>query len=268
MQVALTIAGSDPSAGAGIQADLKTLHAHGVYGLTAITAVTVQNTQKVFGVQKVKPEIVRDQILCLYDDFEIKAVKIGMLLDTDIVYSIIQAFEKTNPQNVVLDPVMISKSGYALLKEETREVLKNELLPRADLITPNIPEAEVILNTKINSVQEMYQASEGLFKYGAKRTVLKGGHLPSNTKIKIAKDIYYDGQSFLELEDRYIQSKNTHGTGCTFSAAIAANLALGHDYAQAAVLSKKYLTEAIARGKQLGKGQGPTNHFWQYNLGS
>ena len=263
MQTALTIAGSDSGAGAGIQADLKTFHAHGVYGLTAITAVTVQNTQRVLGVQEVDPEIVRDQILCLFEDFQITALKIGMVFNKAIIEAILESLDRVKPENTVLDTVMVSKSGHSLLQEEAREILVQRLLPRADLITPNIPEAQSILGSPIESLDDMYSAARKLVSSGASRVILKGGHLqPESGR---ARDIFYDGKEFLELENSYINTRNTHGTGCTFSAALAANLALGSDYIQAAKQSKKYITGALARSISLGKGHGPTNHFWEYS---
>ena len=266
MQTALTIAGSDSGAGAGIQADLKTFHAHGVYGLTAITAVTVQNTQRVLGVQEVDPEIVRDQILCLFEDFQITALKIGMVFNKAIIEAILESLERVKPQNTVLDTVMVSKSGQSLLQEEARETLVQRLLPRADLITPNIPEAQFILGSKIESLEDMYSAARKLVSSGASRVILKGGHL--RLESGRARDIFYDGKEFLDLENSYINTRNTHGTGCTFSAALAANLALGRDYIQAAKQSKKYITGALSRSISLGDGHGPTNHFWEYSLGT
>lgn len=265
MQTALSIAGSDSSAGAGIQADLKTFHAHGVYGLTAITAVTVQNTQKVYSVQEIRPEIVRDQIICLFEDFKIGSLKMGMVFNKEIIKAIAEALDQVQAQKIVLDPVMISKSGYSLLQSEAREALQNELLPRADLITPNIPEAEEILNLRIGSRVDLQDAAEKLLSFGAKRVILKGGHLKSESGR--ALDLYYDGETLLDLDGPFIQTKSTHGTGCTFSAAITANLALGLEYAQAAQKAKDYITSAILKAEPLGHGNGPTNHFWEFSSG-
>lgn len=265
MQTALTIAGSDSGGGAGIQADLKTFHAHGVYGLTAITAVTVQNIQRVLGVQEVDPEIVRNQILCLFEDFEIGALKIGMVFNNAIIEAILEALDQVKPQNIVLDTVMVSKSGQSLLQEEARDALVQRLLPRADLITPNIPEAQSILGRPIESLEDMYSAARKLVSSGASRVILKGGHM--QPKSGRARDIFYDGKEFLDLENSYINTQNTHGTGCTFSAALAANLALGRDHIRAAEQSKEYITGALSWSISLGKGHGPTNHFWQYSLG-
>ena len=258
MRVALTIAGSDSSGGAGIQADLKTFQAHGVFGMSAVTAVTVQNTQKVFDIQEMEPGIVHDQITCLFDDAEIHAVKIGMVSSIELIQAIAKALMAVKPPSVILDPVMISKSGYRLLNQDAQYALVHYLFPLSDVVTPNIYEAEVLIDKKVDTVGEMKIAAQEILKLGAKNVVVKGGHLGEDR----ATDILYDGQEFKALESQRIKTKNTHGTGCTFSSAIAANIALGKGFFEAATLAKAYITGAIEHSLPIGKGHGPTHHFY------
>jgi len=258
MKTALSIAGSDSCAGAGIQADLKTFHAHGVYGLTAVTAVTVQNTQTVAAVQEMRPEIVRDQILSLFDDIEISAVKVGMVFNAAIIAAIASAFDAVKPGNVVIDPVMISKSGSSLLQPDAQKTLIEKLFPFADVLTPNLMEAQAILGTSMHTVEEMKKAARAIHDLGPASVVVKGGHLDQDR----ATDVFYDGHKVHELPGTFTQTRNTHGTGCTFSSAIAANLALGAPLPEAVHRAKVYISEAIAHGLNIGKGHGPTNHFY------
>lgn len=258
MKTALSIAGSDSSGGAGIQADLKTFQAHGVYGMTAITAVTVQNTQKVYDVQEMTPEIVRGQIRCLFDDIEIHAVKIGMVASIPLIQAIASALAEVSPPPIVLDPVMISKSGYHLLRRDAREALVAHLFPLAEVVTPNIFEAEALSGAPIRNVPEMKAAARRILELGAKKVVVKGGHLGEAR----ATDVLYDGREFRTLESRWVETKNTHGTGCTFSSAVAANLALGRDFFDAVTRAKAYITGAIEHALDIGKGFGPTHHFY------
>jgi hydroxymethylpyrimidine/phosphomethylpyrimidine kinase len=258
MQVALTIAGSDASGGAGIQADLKTFQALGVYGMSAVTAVTVQNTQKVHDVFEIPPKIVYDQILCLFDDIEIHAVKIGMVSSIALIESIAKALRAVSTPPVVLDPVMISKSGYRLLNQGAQDALVHHLFPLAEVVTPNIFEAEALIDAKIKDADDMKTAAAKILKLGAKQVVVKGGHLGG----KSATDILYDGKEYQQLQGRRIKTKNTHGTGCTFSSAIAAYLALGNPFFEAVTLAKKYISGAIAHALDIGKGHGPTHHFF------
>jgi len=258
MKVALTIAGSDSSGGAGIQADIKTFQAHGVYGMSAITAITVQNTQKVYDIEEVDPKIVYDQIRCLFDDIDIHAVKIGMVSSIKVISSIAEALTEVDLPPVILDPVMISKSGYPLLKREAQNALIKELFPLAEIVTPNIYEAETLINKKIHHVDEMKDAAQKITALGAKKVVIKGGHLEGGHAI----DVLYDGSSYEELSDERINTLNTHGTGCTFSSAIAANIALGKDFFEAVRLAKIYITGAILHSLPIGHGHGPTHHFF------
>ena len=254
IRTALTIAGSDSSGGAGIQADLKTFQAHGVFGMTAITAVTVQNTQKVYDIQEIRPDIVKNQILCLFEDMDIHAVKIGMVSDVALIDAIAEALGQVDRPPVVLDPVMISKSGYALLKEDAQKALITTLFPLAEVVTPNIFEAERLVSHKIATVTEMKTAAAEIAALGARKVVVKGGHLGGDQ----ATDILYDGQAYRELSSARYETPNTHGTGCTFSSAIAANLALGHSFfdavAQAQTHARRrpntsHQSTIISRGK-------------------
>ena len=258
MKVALTIAGSDSSGGAGIQADLKTFQAHGVFGMSAITAVTVQNTQKVYDIQEIEPWIVHDQITCLFADVKIDAVKIGMVYSIELIKAIARALKAVNPPSVVLDPVMISKSGYPLLNQDARDVLVDNLFPLAEVVTPNIYEAEALNGKKINTVDEMKNAAQEILNLGTKKVVVKGGHLKEDR----ATDVLYDGKEYKELHSHRVKTKNTHGTGCTFSSAIAANIALGKKFFQAVSLAKEYITGAIEHSLCIGQGHGPTHHFF------
>lgn len=255
MKKVLTIAGSDTCGGAGIQADLKTMSALGVYGMSAITAITVQNTMGVFDVMDVNKEIVEKQIKCIYDDIEVSAVKIGMVSSSEIIDVIIKSLKSCRAKNVVVDPVMVSKSGYFLLKEEAVNELK-KLVLMADVVTPNIPEAEVLSGIKINTEEDMKKAAIIIYKLGAKGILVKGGH-----KLKDANDIFYNGRDFITLKGQRINTKNTHGTGCTLSSAIASYLAKGFDMDKSLYLAKTYINDAIKNSFPIGKGVGPVGHF-------
>jgi len=259
MRIALTVAGSDSSGGAGIQADLKTFQAHGVFGMSAVTAVTVQNTQKVFAIQEIRPQIVYDQIVCLFDDTPIDAVKIGMAAGTELITAIADALTHVPAPAIVLDPVMISKSGFELLPEASVQALIEKLFPLAEVVTPNIHEAEKLVGYKIRNVAEMQKAAVAITELGAANVVVKGGHLEQAD----ATDILYDGRDFQQIRSARIETPNTHGTGCTFSSAIAANLALGMDFFEAVARAKTYITGAIEHALNIGKGHGPTHHFYK-----
>ena len=259
MRVALTIAGSDSSGGAGIQADLKTFQALGVFGISAVTAVTVQNTQKVYDIQEMRPEIVHDQITCLFDDISIHAVKIGMVASISLIEAIARALNTIDPlPPVILDPVMISKSGYALLQPDAQSALVRHLFPLARVVTPNLPEAEALLGRKIADIDAMKTAAREILALGAKMVVVKGGHLGQGS----ATDVLFDGVDFRLLESPRIDTANTHGTGCTFSSAIAAHMARGESFFDAVTQAKAYITGAIENAFSLGKGCGPTHHFF------
>ena len=260
MKIALTIAGSDSSGGAGIQADIKTFCAHGVYAASVITAVTVQNTRKVYDIQEIRPDIVAGQIQCLFDDIPIHAVKIGMVSSIPLIETIAATLSANTLPPVVVDPVMISKSGYALLKTDARDALVKHIFPLAEVLTPNIHEAQALINKEIHTINEMKEAAKKICDLGTKKVVIKGGHLAHEEAI----DILYDGHSFEELTSERFDTPNTHGTGCTFSSAIAANLALGKPFFEAVTLAKDYITGAIQNALAIGHGHGPTHHFYKY----
>jgi hydroxymethylpyrimidine/phosphomethylpyrimidine kinase len=257
-KVALTIAGSDGSGGAGMQADLKTFHALGVYGVSAVTAVTVQNTQGVYAVQEIDPQIVQDQIACLFDDMTIHAVKIGMVSSIDLIHAVARALTKVVCPPVVLDPVMVSTSGYDLLRPDARQALLQQLLPLAAVVTPNIREAEAMTGGTISNPEQMKAAACRIVDLGAARVAITGGHLTGDQ----ATDIVYDGRSFLRLDAPRLNTPDPHGTGCTFSAAIAAYLARGAAFFDAVEQAKHYITGAIAHCLPIGSGHGPTHHFY------
>lgn len=258
MKHVLTIAGSDTCGGAGIQADLKTFSAQGTYGMSVITAVTVQNTQGVFGCQDIDPEIIKGQIDAIFTDIPVSAVKIGMVSQIATIHAIADKLEQYQPPNVVVDPVMISKSGFDLMQPEAKDTLIKRLLPLAHVVTPNLPEAEVITGMKINDLSSMEQAARAIYAMGAKNVLIKGGHLEAD-----AIDLLFDGERIVTLHSERIATKNTHGTGCTLSSCIAANLAKGKTVEEAVKIAKAYITVAIEHALDIGKGVGPTNHFYE-----
>jgi hydroxymethylpyrimidine/phosphomethylpyrimidine kinase len=258
MKKALTIAGSDSSGGAGIQADLKTFAAHGVFGMSVITAVTAQNTLGVRAVQDILPDIITQQIEAIFDDMGADAVKVGMVSQPETIRAIVVGLKKYAPAFIVVDPVMVSKSGYHLLQPDAEAVLIAELLPLATVVTPNIPEAEVLVQRKIETFDEMEEAARAIYAMGPRNVLLKGGHRSSD-----ATDILFDGQRILRFEAPRVLTQNTHGTGCTLSSAIAANLAQGLSVEQAVAAAKKYITIAIEHALPIGKGVGPTHHFYE-----
>lgn len=257
MKHVLTIAGSDSCGGAGIQADLKTFSALGTYGMSVITAVTAQNTMGVFMVRELDAGIIREQINCLFDDIRIDAVKIGMVSSIEIIDTIGACLRERQPDHLVVDPVMVSKSGCHLLRPESRQELVEILFPLAEVVTPNLFEAEAITGLQIKTVEQMEQAAVSIHRLGARNVVVKGGHLTGD-----AVDVLFDGESFHHIKGKRIITKNTHGTGCTFSSAIAAHLAKGYPVLEAVRLAKEYINGAIEHSLELGHGVGPTNHFY------
>jgi len=256
MRTALTIAGSDSSGGAGIQADLKTFAAHGVFGMSAITAVTAQNTTSVIMVDTLSPEMVVAQIEAVVMDIPPDATKIGMLGTARIVEAVAAAVAHHRLPYVVLDTVMVSKSHARLLDDNAVAALRDHLIPLAFVITPNVPEAEALTGLTITSVADLHRAAVRLVELGARAALVKGGHLPGP-----AIDVLWDGAQAFELGAPRIDSVHTHGTGCTLSSAIAAQLAQGHDLVSACRAAKIYVTDAIAQAPGLGKGAGPVQHF-------
>jgi hydroxymethylpyrimidine/phosphomethylpyrimidine kinase len=255
-RTALTIAGSDSGGGAGIQADLKTFAAHGVFGTCAITAVTAQNTVGVTMIEALSPAMVSAQIDAVADDLPPHATKIGMLANASIVQCVADAIRRHRLPNVVLDTVMVAKSRARLLDDDAIAAMVSQLLPLAVVATPNVPEAEALTGRRINTVLDLHRAAARIVELGAQAVLVKGGHLDGP-----AIDVLFSGGKTVELSSKRIDSRHTHGTGCTFSAAIAARLALGDDLEQAARAAKDYVTRAIAQAPGLGKGHGPLQHF-------
>jgi hydroxymethylpyrimidine/phosphomethylpyrimidine kinase len=260
MRTALTIAGSDSGGGAGIQADLKTFAAFGVYGTCAITAVTAQNTRGVTSAQAMAPALVLAQVEAVASDFAIAATKIGMLANAAIIEAVADAVRRLSLPAVVLDPVMVAKGGDHLLEASAVAALRRTLIPLATVLTPNVPEAETLTGVAITSVADQREAAARLVGFGARVVVVKGGHLPGR-----AIDVWHDGTRFIELDAERIDTPHTHGTGCTFSSAIAACLALGADPEDAARRAKAYVTGAIRHAPALGHGHGPLQHFWMHD---
>ncbi len=260
MKTCLTIAGSDSSGGAGIQADLKTMTVNGVYAMSVITALTAQNTQGVTGILDVSPEFINEQMDAVFTDIYPDAIKIGMVSSPEIVEAIASSLEKFQAKNIVLDPVMVATSGAKLLKEEAMDSLINRLIPLADVITPNIPEGEILAGMEIKSEDDMQKAAEIIGDKYDCAVLLKGGH-----SINDANDLLYRDGKFKWFRSERIDNKNTHGTGCTLSSAIAANLSKGVDLDEAILKAKNYLTEALRAGLDLGKGSGPLMHNYALN---
>lgn len=254
---ALTVAGSDSGGGAGVQADLKTFTALGVYGLSVLTSVTAQNTLEVSAIHDLPEQLVGLQFDAVMSDIGCDAAKLGMLSNEKIVETVAEKIDQYAIEKLVVDPVMRSKGGTALLRNST-ELLKKEILPRALVVTPNIPEAEVLSSVSISNVSDMKTAAEKILSLGARSVVVKGGHL---AKDHPAVDIFFDGKTFEELVSERIETKNTHGTGCTFSAAICASLAKGMSLSVSLENSKAFITEAIKNSLEIGKGHGPLNPF-------
>lgn len=248
---AMSVAGSDPCSGAGIQADLKTFTAHGVYGLTAVTAVTVQNTQQVYSVQEVTPQVVFDQMYRLFEDIRVGALKTGMLYSTDVVNAIERVLQEFYVPCLVIDPVMVSTSGHMLLKKDAREHMLGSLFPRATLVTPNIYEAEAVTGKSLSKWEDVQKAATEILGMGPKAVVIKGGDF----RDRPGCDLYADGNVQRTLESGYVASSSPHGTGCMFSSAITANLALGMDLEKAVFSAKNYITRAIKSSLQIGKGK-------------
>jgi hydroxymethylpyrimidine/phosphomethylpyrimidine kinase len=253
----LIIAGSDSSGGAGIQADLKTVTSLGSYGMTAITAVTVQNTTGVKSVVSIDPKKIYEQIVFTSEDIKPDAIKIGMLHSTEVIKKVLKALKKIKVKKIILDPVMIAKGGARLIDEKAIKILKKELIKKVDLITPNIPEAEVLTEMKINSVEDMILAANKLIILGAKNVLIKGGHL---NKKKLF-DIFLSKKDFKIFESKKFITKNTHGTGCTLSSAITTFYSCGKSIKKSCELAIKYVNSAIKSNPKLGKGHGPINHL-------
>ncbi len=254
----LCVGGSDSGGGAGIQADLKALSACGCYGLSVITALTAQNTRGVQDIFPVPQRFIAAQLDAVLSDIGADALKTGMMLTAGAVNTVVRKIEQYRIKNVVVDPVMIAKGGRTMMQEAARQALVKRLLPLTRVLTPNIPEAESLAQLKIRSVAGMKKAAAVILELGAKNVFIKGGHLPGRRNSG-SIDILYDGKQYYEFSADWIETKNTHGTGCTFASVLAANLAQGKDMLQAAEQAKLMVTEAIAQSLSLGHGHGPVN---------
>jgi hydroxymethylpyrimidine/phosphomethylpyrimidine kinase len=262
--VALTIAGSDSGGGAGIQADLKTFSALGVYGASAITAITAQNTQGVLRVFELPPDLVAAQIDAVVSDIGVDVAKTGMLANAAIIEVVAAKVEEHGLRPLVVDPVMVSKSGDRLLREDAVRALRERLLPLASVLTPNLPEAEVLLGRSIDSWDAVREAARELVALGAQAVVLKGGHAFAGAPPGAATDIFYDGHEFREYKAARVDTTSTHGTGCTFASAIAAAMAKGEGARGAVAMAKSYVTKALQSAYPVGHGHGPVHHFFRY----
>lgn len=258
MKTVLTIAGSDCSGGAGIQADIKTITMHKLYAMSAITALTAQNTTGVYGIAETEPGFLKQQLDCIFTDIFPDAVKIGMVSSAKLIHVIAESLKQYQAKNIVLDPVMVSTSGSKLLQEEAADALITELMPLAALITPNIPEAEVLSGKKIETPEDMVGAAEMISERYQGAILIKGGH-GKNT----ANDMLFEKGNAVWLYGERIENPNTHGTGCTLSSAIASNLAKGYDMEESIRKAKEYLTGALKAGLNLGKGDGPLEHNYR-----
>lgn len=254
----LTIAGSDSGGGAGIQADLKAMSANGVFGMSVITSITAQNTTGVSAVYDLPVSIIEAQMEAVFSDFEVAAVKTGMLSTAEIVKSVSATLAQKQIQNLVVDPVMVAKGGQPLLQNDAITMLKTDLIPMSLVVTPNVDEAELIAGTKIHTLAEARQAAKAIHKLGCRNVLITGGHLQERP----GTDLLYDGRFFRMYSGEFINTPNTHGTGCTYASTIAANLAKGMLLHDAIAAAKTFLTEAIRHSLAIGHGHGPTNPFY------
>jgi hydroxymethylpyrimidine kinase/phosphomethylpyrimidine kinase len=262
LPVALTIAGSDSGGGAGIQADLKTFAVLGVHGTSAITAITAQNTEGVTDILELPTSLVREQIKVVVEDMGVQAAKTGMLSSAAIIASVAEAIEEHGIRNLVVDPVMVAKGGAKLLRDDAVAALRQRIVPLAAVVTPNLPEAEVLLGRSIQSLEERRQAARDLVAMGARAAVVKGGHAERDVT-----DVFFDGSRLVELTAERIPTSNTHGSGCVFSAAIAAWIARGAEPLEAVREAKGFITQAIANSLQIGHGHGPVNPLFGLRIG-
>jgi hydroxymethylpyrimidine/phosphomethylpyrimidine kinase len=254
----LTIAGSDSSGGAGIQADLKSMSANGVFGMSVLTSITAQNTCGVSAVFHLPSSIIEAQLDAVFSDIPVTVAKTGMLATSDIITTVSRRLAKQHLEHLIVDPVMFAKGGHPLLEQDAISILKTELLPQASLLTPNIYEAEILSGLPIKTLADARQAAKVIYQLGCKHVLIKGGHLLEQP----GTDLLYDGRFFRMYKGEFIQTSTTHGTGCTFASAIAAHLSKGKTISDAIDSAKHYTIEAIRHGLALGKGHGPTDHFY------
>ena len=260
----LTIAGSDSGGGAGIQADLKTFAANGCYGMSVITALTAQNTKGVTAIHALPPSFAVEQMTAVFTDIGADAVKIGMLYSAELIEAVAEGLNQFRARNIVLDPVMVAQSGDKLLQDSAIQAVKDHLMPVADVVTPNLPEAEVLLGRKIESFEDVKRAARELASNGGRSILIKGGHMAESN----STDLLYltEEDRFVILEAERIDSRNNHGTGCTLSSAIAANMARGSDIEEAVTKAKTFISNAIRAGAayKIGHGHGPVHHFFEF----
>ena len=262
MPVALTMAGSDSGGGAGIQADLKTFAVLGVHGTSAITAITAQNTTGVTEILELPTSLIREQIAVVVDDIGVHAAKTGMLSSAAIIATVADAVERYGLGNLVVDPVMVAKGGAKLLRDDAVTAMRDLLMPLAAVVTPNLPEAQVLLGREITTLDERRRAARDLVAMGARSAVVKGGHAEGDVV-----DVFFDGRQLIELSAERIETPNTHGSGCVFSAAITAGIALGMEPLEAVRRAKTFITQAIASSIEIGHGHGPVNPWSAQRVG-
>jgi len=253
----LTIAGSDSSSGAGIQSDIKTFLNHGLYGLSVITAVTAQNTLGVQSSFELPQDIIEAQLKSIFDDFDIEAIKTGMLSSDKVVEVVSSYLRNKTHIKIIVDPVLVSKNGFKMLSEKGIDLLRTRLFPLSFLVTPNIPEAEILSGIKINTAEDVESAAKQIFNSGCKNVLIKGGHMPESTGIEKGVDVLYNGKKFFLFKSKFIKSYNTHGIGCVFSASVASNIVLGGTLKNSIVEAKAYLVESLKKSQKIGKGIGP-----------
>lgn len=259
MKNCLTIAGSDCSGGAGIQADLKTFSANGVYGMSVITSVVAENTSRVIKVKNLSTDIIENQIDAVFEDIEVDGVKIGMIKNSEIMSCVADKLIQYKPNIVVVDPVMSAKDNHCLMDSSALHTLKKKIFPLTTMLTPNIPEAEIITGRKICNIKDVILSAKDIHSMGVKYVLIKGGHSSG-----APSDILYNGEKFYKFTSPRINTKNTHGTGCTLSSAITAFLARGYSSNQAVYNAKKYIFNTIKHSLSIGKGNGPLHHFYDY----
>ena len=257
MNTVLTIAGTDPTGGAGVQADLKTFMAHNVYGMSIITALVAQNTLGVKDIMNVTPDFLEEQFDCVFNDIFPDALKIGMVSETELIHTIVKKLKQYHARHIVVDPVMVSTSGSRLIEDSALDALKYELIPLSEIITPNIPEAEVLIGKRIKSKEDMIRAAQDIRQWYQGDILIKGGHFEDR-----ADDLLYHNNEKIWLECEHIDNPNTHGTGCTLSSAIASHLASGYDMITSVRKAKDYISGALKANLDLGHGSGPLNHCW------
>jgi hydroxymethylpyrimidine/phosphomethylpyrimidine kinase len=260
---ALTIATSDSGGGAGIQADIKAMAANGAFGLSVVVAITAQNTATISRIHPVPRDVIQAQLDAIFSDFAVGAVKTGMLYSAEIVRTVADHLRMRGPLRLVVDPVMVSSGGLRLLEPDAVEAMIMDLLPLAEVVTPNVPEAEALTGTRIATITDARAAAEKIHQRGCRAVLIKGGHLSQAP----GTDVLFDGASWTEISGEWVESPHTHGTGCAYSAAIAAHLAKGAELVSAVRAAKRYLTEAIRHGLAIGHGRGPMNLLYRLDAG-